>query len=287
MRVLYSLIMREGVPLSSSQDLGQNFVFIAFDTETTGKYPLEAEICEIAAVKFENGRVVDSFSSLIKPTQKMSEEVIKIHGITNEMVASAPMARDVIPRFHKFIGEDYLVAHHAPFDLGFVSVEFEKLGLSLPKTPVICSSRLSRNVIKDSPNHKLQTLIPHLGLTQGAAHRATDDAQACGELLLKCIEIGKIQTFDKLWSTQWGKLHWSDYSINDLRDKNQSLNVLVACIESKTQAILKYGTTSSHERFIEPMGLVRNPDGDFLIASDGQGIAKRFYLSKVVEVRRA
>lgn len=265
----------------------QNFTFIAFDTETTGRYPLESEICEIAAVKFTNGQVVDTFTSLIKPTAKMSDEVIKIHGITNEMVSEAPASELVLRKFHQFIGQDFLVAHHSPFDLGFISVEFEKLGLPFPQTPVICSSRLSRQVIKDSVNHKLQTLIPHLGLTQGAAHRATDDAQACGELLLKCIEIGQIHSMDMLWSLQGGKLFWADYSIDTLRNKSQSLNILVACIQSKAQAVLKYGSASSAERLIDPIGLVRSPDGDFLVASDGQGIGKRFYLSKVVEVRRA
>lgn len=265
-----------------------NLNFIAFDTETTGKYPIESEICEIAGVRFENGTVKDTFSALIKPSRPMSEEVIKIHGITNEMVADAPSIHEVIPKFHQYIGESTLVAHHAPFDLGFISVAFEDAGLRLPKTPVICSSRLSRNVIKDSVNHKLQTLIPHLGLTQGSAHRATDDAQACGELLLKCIERGAIENMEQLWTLQLGQLHWQDYSINALRDKNQSFNVLVACMQQRQPAVLKYGSPSAAERTIDPMGLVRNPDGDYLIATDGTQVQpKRFYLSKIVEVKRA
>lgn len=265
----------------------RDLTFIAFDTETTGKYPLESEICEIAGVKFVDGKPKDVFSSLIKPTRRMSDEVIKIHGITNEMVADAPPIAEAIRKFHAFIGETTLVAHHAPFDLGFVSIAFEDQGLSLPKTPVVCSSRLSRNVIKDSENHKLQTLIPHLGLTKGSAHRATDDAQACGELLLKCIERGNIEEMDTLWKLQVGKLFWSDYSMNALRDKSQSLNILVACILDKSQAIMKYGGASAHERTIDPIGLVRNPDGDYLMASDGTTpMPKRFYLSKITEVRR-
>lgn len=264
-----------------------NLTFIAFDTETTGKYPLESEICEIAGVKFVDGKPKDVFSSLIKPTRRMSDEVIKIHGITNEMVADAAPVDEVISKFHSFIGETTLVAHHAPFDLGFVSVAFENVGLSFPKTPVICSSRLSRNVIKDSENHKLQTLIPHLGLTKGSAHRATDDAQACGELLLKCIERGEIETMDTLWKLQVGKLHWADYSMNALRDKSQSLNILVACILDKSKAVMRYGSASADERNITPIGIVRSPDGDYLIADDGTTpMPKRFYLSKVAEVRR-
>lgn len=265
-----------------------NLHFIAFDTETTGKYPIESEVCEIAGVRFENGMVSNTFSTLIKPSRPMSEEVIKIHGITNEMVTDAPTMGEVIKKFHDYIGETTLVAHHAPFDLGFMAVEFEKAGLSLPRTPAICSSRLSRNVITDSINHKLQTLIPHLGLTRGAAHRATDDARACGELLLKCIERASIDSMEQLWKLQVGPLHWQEYSINSLRDKNQSLNVLVACMEQRQPAVLKYGSPSAAERIIDPIGLVRNPDGDYLVATDGtQTQPKRFYLSKIVEVKRA
>ncbi len=278
------IILQMGaLDVSFSKDL----TFIAFDTETTGRYPIESEICEIAAVKFVHGEVVETFSTLIKPQRKMSEEVIKIHGITNEMVSHAPTIEQQIKGFHSFIGETTLVGHHSPFDLGFIAIEFEKAGLRFPQTPVVCSSRLARAVIKDSVNHKLQTLIPHLGLTQGSAHRATDDAQACGELLLKCIEIGKLQSMEDIWRQQNGKLFWKDYSINDLRNQSQSMNVLVACIEARAQAVLKYGGPSSSERIIEPIGLVRNPDGDFLMATDGTGIAKRFYLSKIVEVKRA
>ncbi len=261
--------------------------FIAFDTETTGKYPIESEICEIAGVRFENGKVVDTFSQLIKPTRPMGQEVINIHGITNEMVENAPSIEQVIAKFHAFIGNTTLVAHHAPFDLGFVSYAFENAGLSLPTAPVVCSSRLSRTVIKDSVNHKLQTLIPHLGLFKGSAHRATDDAQACGELLLKCIERGEILSFEQLWQLQLGQLHWKDYSINALRDKSQSMNVLIACMQNRQPALLKYGSPSAAERTIDPIGLVRNPDGDYLIATDGtQTQPKRFYLSKIIEVKR-
>lgn len=260
--------------------------FIAIDTETTGKYPLESEICEIAGVKFKNGQRVDVFSSLIKPSLHMSDEVIKIHGITNEMVQDAPSIGDVIKKFHHFIGNDVLVAHHAPFDMGFIAVALENAGLSFPTTPVLCSSRIARNVIKDSLNHKLQTLIPHLGLTQGAAHRAEDDAHACGELLYKCIERSGAKTIDGLWSLQGGPLRWPDYSIHSLCDSSEGFNILVSAIYDKRQAYMCYGSDKAHERIVTPIGVVRNPDGDFLIASDGQPFAKRFYLSKIFNVRR-
>ena len=75
---------------------------IAMDTETTGKYPLESELCEIAAVKWRGGRIVDEYKTLIKPTYLMSDQVIAIHNITNEMVAKAPSIGEVIGGFLQF-----------------------------------------------------------------------------------------------------------------------------------------------------------------------------------------
>ena len=98
--------------------------FIAIDLETTGKYPLDAEICEMAAVKWQGGRVVEEFQTLVKPTQRTSEEVIRIHNITNEMVENAPRIEEKIGEFHRFISSGYVLAHHAPFDLGFLAIEF-------------------------------------------------------------------------------------------------------------------------------------------------------------------
>lgn len=265
-----------------------NSTFIGFDTETTGKYPIEAEICEIAAVKYKDGQIIDRFEALIKPRQRMSEEVIKIHGITNEMVASSPPIEDVIEGFHKFIQDGYLIAHHAPFDLGFIATVFEDKGLPLPTLPVICSSRLSRVVITDSENHKLQTLIPHLGLHRGSAHRALDDATACLELALHCFKKANLNTLEEIFATQGGALYWKDYSLEDLKFKSKSLMLLIDAMKTKGRVRLTYksGSQPGRERIIEPIGLVRNPDGDFFIAYDGNPYPKRFYVEKIAEITK-
>jgi DNA polymerase-3 subunit epsilon len=263
-----------------------NSIFIGFDTETTGRYPIESEICEIAAVKYQNGAVIDRFESLIKPRRPMGEEVIKIHGITNEMVQNAPSLKEVLPKFHQFIQDGTMIAHHAPFDLGFISVGFEECQLPLPTRPVICSSRLSRNVITDSENHKLQTLIKHLGLTQGAAHRAYDDAVACLHVALHCFEKAKLTTLDEVFEKQGGALYWKDYSMEELKFSSKSLGLLIEAMRLRTRVRMTYKGGSKRERVIEPIGLVRSPDGDFFVAYDDSPIAKRFYLNKLGEVTK-
>lgn len=262
--------------------------FTGFDIETSGKYPLESEICEIAAVKYKNGQLVDTFSTLVKPVHLMSAEVIGIHGITNEMVENSPRIHEVIADFRKFVEDTYLIAHHAPFDMGFLTVEMEKLNIPLPTLPVICSSRLSRKLIHDSPNHRLQTLIPHLGIKQGAAHRATDDARACLEVAMICIEKAKYTTLEQVFSAQDGALYWKDYSLDELKFKTKDLGLLIEGIQSRLQLKMTYKSNSGplRPRLIEPIGLVRNPDGDYLIAYDENPQPKRFYLSKIISVEK-
>ena len=273
----------------SNPDLFHDTVFIGFDTETSGKYPLESEVCEIGAVKYQNGKMIDTFQSLVKTKEPMSQEVIKIHGITNEMLASAPPMSQVIPQFHKFIQGGTLIAHHAPFDLGFLSVAMEDHGLTLPSLPVICSSRLSRNVIKDVPNHRLQTLVTSLGLHKGQAHRAHDDAQACLELALLCFKKSNAQSLDEVFKLQDGALYWKSYSMDDLANSSQNFLILIEAIKHKRDVKLTYksGNVPGRERDIKPLGLVRNPDGDFLVALDDSPIPKRFYLNKVHKIERS
>lgn len=257
--------------------------FVAIDVEATGAYPLEGEICEIAAVRWEGGQAVAEFQSLIKPTQAMSDFIIGIHGITNEMVAGAPAIREKISEFRDFIGNDILVAHHSPFDMGFLAVEFERSRLPLPEEPALCSSLISRKVITEAENHKLQTLIKTLNLNQGTAHRALDDAKGCVEVLQKCMErLGEEKTLRDLIDLQEKQLYWKNFSIDALL-RNENTRAIVNAIEKKKPVIIVYqGGSLKGERQITPRGIVRSPDGDWLAGVDENDTqVKRFYLGKI------
>ena len=170
------------------------FPIIAIDTETSGQYPIQDDLCELAAIKSVGGEIVDKKQFLVKPKEKMSDFVIGIHGITNEMVKDAPPISEVLSEFMDFVADGVIVGHHSPFDLGFLVYDMEKLGLSLPKYPAFCSSLISRNAIVGPPNHKLQTLVKYLNLEGGQDHRALDDAHACLQLLFKCFEKKSVET---------------------------------------------------------------------------------------------
>ncbi len=274
-------MLNQSLPWSDSK-------FIAFDLETTGKYPLDAEICEMAAVKWKDGEIVDTFQTLIRPIQPMSEEVIAIHNISNEMVSTAPSVCDKISEFHKFVGDGYLIAHHAPFDMGFLCWEFERARLLCPDWPVICTSLLSRAVISGVGDHRLQTLARHFAIDSGSAHRALDHAKTCLAVALKCFEaVGVHCTMMEIMSAQNRQLQWHDFSIEYLMEK-EIFRVLVRATLDKREVLMTYagGSKPGQIRRVFPLGIVRNPEGDFLVATEGDEVqTKRYFLDKVTAVR--
>lgn len=261
---------------------------IAIDLETTGKYPLDAEICEMAAVKWKNGQVVDVFQTLIKPSGAMSAEVIAIHNITNEMVVDAPCLSDKIVEFHRFVSDGWLMAHHAPFDMGFLSWEFERARLPLLVNPVLCTSLISRAVVTGVSDHRLQTLAKHYGIESGKAHRALDDAKTCLEVGLRCFAaVGSDCHINQLIEVQTRPLHWNHFSIEVLIEK-EVFRLLVRATLDKREVFLTYdgGSRPGQIRRVFPLGIVRNPDGDFLVATEGDEVqTKRYFLDKVSGAR--
>lgn len=261
-----------------------DLTFVAFDTETSGAYPIGNEIVEVGLVKWQAGQEVSSYERLIRPRKPMGEEVIKIHGITNEMVAEAPTIEAIIDDVVKFIGDGILIAHHAPFDLGFLVWEMEKFGYPLPTTAPLCSSLIARKMIKGSDNHKLQTLIKHLKIEAGPAHRAESDARACLEVALHCFKlIGEKATLRNILTVQGKDLAWKNYSINSIKG-NPDLRGIVEALEKDQDIEFVYmgGSRKGQIRRAYPQGIVRNPDGDYLAALCRlENQKKRFYLRDI------
>ena len=264
--------------------LWTEYPLVAFDTETSGAYPVGSDIVEFGAVKWFQGKEVDRLQILIKPREPMGDFVIGIHGITNEMVEKAPPMKEVIGQIHSFMKDSIGLAHHAPFDMGFIAFDFERYGLPLPSTPVFCTSLLSRNLIHGTENHKLQTLVKHLGIDGGAAHRAADDANACLHVGLKCLSLIGECSIQKVQEQQIKKLEWAYYSLTFSQSLASQVIRDALLSKSKVEIIYDKGSKSGKLRPIEPLGIVRNPDGDYLAAIcllDHQ--KKRFYLQHLKE----
>lgn len=260
--------------------------FVAFDTETSGAYPIGHDVVEFGAVKWFQGQEVGRLQFLLRPRELMSDFIIGIHGITNEMVATAPQMSEKIEEIHHFLKGSIVLAHHAPFDLGFLAVEFEKAKLSLPGEPALCTSLLSRKWISGVENHKLQTLVKHLQVDGGQAHRAYDDAKSCLQVALACFEkMGPDATLRGAIESQGKNLWWRDYSL--LFQTEEKIKVLIEAIVNKKHVDLIYqgGSRKGETRRLTPIGIVRNPDGDFLQAHCPQEqSAKRYYLNRIRDV---
>lgn len=263
----------------------KDYTFVAFDTETSGQYPIVDDIVEIGMVKWQNGKEIDRYQTLLKPTKPMGDFVIGIHGITNEMVEDAPLIKDKINEIHQFLEGCVVIAHHAPFDLGFLSNEFEKYGKSLPKETAICTSLLSRAVIQ-SPNHKLQTMVAYLGLEHEQAHRAESDARACLQLAFHCMnKVGENATLKSIIKKQGKMLSWHNYSLKSLEQNQKWRGIMEALHQNKNvEFVYDSGSHKGKPRKAKPLGIVRNPDGDYFPAMCFiDNTVKRFYLNKVTE----
>lgn len=263
------------------------YTYIAFDTETSGAYPVGFDVVEFGAVKWFKGEEVGRLQMLLKPRELMSDFIIGIHGITNEMVLEAPTMSDKVREIHEFFKGAVVMAHHAPFDLGFMAIDFEKAQLPLPPEPALCTSLLSRKWIHGVDNHKLQTLVKHLKIDGGQAHRAYDDAKACLQVGLACFEkMPPGTTLAGAIKSQGKNLWWKDYSLSALNDSK--FKTLIEAIQTKKDVDMCYegGSSRGETRRVTPIGIVRNPDGDYLQAfCHKDQSAKRYYLNRISDVQ--
>lgn len=263
-----------------------DLTLVAFDTETTGPYPVKDDIVEFGAVKWKNGEEVERIEFLFKPKNKMSDFNISIHGITNEMVEDKPPIKEHIQEIRNFFKDTVAIAHHAPFDLGFVTFDFEKNQLSLPPEPVLCTSLISRRVIYGVENHKLQTLIKHFQFPSLAAHRAYEDARACMFVFHEAMKkLNPDVTLEEVIDVQTKKLFWNNYSL--FPSPTTEIHILIQAIETNKSIQMVYGrgNKKNEVRTLQPLGIVRSPDGDYLQAFDPiENRAKRFLLEFVKDV---
>ncbi len=157
--------------------------FTVVDLETTGATPGFCKITEIGAVRVEDGREVDTFSSLVNPGIPISEMITGITGIDDAIVADAPPIETVLPRFAAFAAGSVLVAHNAPFDLGFLDYELGRLQRCTFPRPALDTLRLARKLCPQQ-RCSLSALSYRYDTRVKPIHRALQDAQATAELLL-------------------------------------------------------------------------------------------------------
>lgn len=193
------ILMSKSIEFSSFMN---NQTFVAFDTETTGLWAPSHRIVELGAVKFSlKSGSVEQFQALVDPKRDIPEEVIKIHGITNEMVAGSDPIGPVLQSFIEFCPPNaILIAHNASFDISFVASEFERNDMSMPPFPILDTIDLYRIFHPGQQSYSLLSLVKSFGLADSQSHRALADAIYVQKLFQHCgDQLSSIQTAEKLF----------------------------------------------------------------------------------------
>lgn len=172
-----------------------NVTFVAFDTETTGYAGGDHRIVELGAVKFRNGEIIEEKNWLINPGRYIPYFARQVHGINNDMVKKSPTFAQMYPEFLEFIDGAVLVAHNAPFDVGFIREETVRNQLQAPTNPVINSLSLFRSWYPEANSHSIEPLTDHLALEKGTFHRATDDSRYIAHIIHHKVESRKGRRF--------------------------------------------------------------------------------------------
>ncbi|QQB74806.1 PolC-type DNA polymerase III [Fusobacterium canifelinum] len=202
--------------------------FVVFDIETTGLNSHTNEIIEIGAVKIKAGRIVDRYSQLINPGRPIPYHITEITSITDEQVANEPKIDEVIGKFVDFVGDAVLVAHNAPFDMGFIKRDIKKyLNIDL-ECSVIDTLQMARDLFPDLKKYGLGDLNKTLGLALEKHHRAVDDSQATANMFIIFLDKYK----------EKGLEYMKDINVGfEVNVKKQSLKNIMVLV--KTQDGLK------------------------------------------------
>ena len=174
--------------------------FIAFDIETTGLDSERDRITEIGAVRYIRGEIGERFQSFVDPGMHIPSNITQLTGITDNDVKGAPKIGDALKSFLDFVGSSPLCAHNADFDMGFISKNCEREGITLNATS-LDTLVMAQNLLPELKKYKLDIVAAHLGLPEFNHHRAVDDAVTVANMLVKFFETlqnSGINTVDRI-----------------------------------------------------------------------------------------
>ena len=171
---------------NQNQDLDADYV--VFDLETTGFSPETNRIIEIGAVKVQNGKIVDKFSTFVNPQVPIPFRIEQLTSINDSMVIDAPVIADILPEFMKFCEGCVMVAHNADFDMSFIKKNCQRLDIPCKPT-IVDTVALARVLLPNLNRFKLDTVAKALGVSLENHHRAVDDAGCTAEIFVKFIEM--------------------------------------------------------------------------------------------------
>ena len=182
------------------------YIFVDFEMNPVSeKFPeikkqCKREIIEIGAVKVQNGKIVDKFSTFVNPQVPIPFRIEQLTSINDSMVIDAPVIADILPEFMKFCEGSIMVAHNAEFDMSFIKKNCDRQGISYDFT-IGDTMTLAQLLLPNLNRFRLDTVAKAIGVHLGNHHRAVDDAACTADIFLKFIEMLKergIHTLDEV-----------------------------------------------------------------------------------------
>ena len=164
--------------------------YVVFDIETTGFSAVTDRIIEIGAVKVEDGKITDKFSTFVNPKRPIPFRITELTSITDEMVIGSPDIETILPQFIDFIGDAVLVAHNASFDVGFIEQNCKRQKIETDFT-YVDTVALARVLLPALNRFKLDTVAKALNISLENHHRAVDDAGCTAEIFVKFVQMLK------------------------------------------------------------------------------------------------
>ena len=199
---------------------------IVLDTETTGLDFTRERLVEFAAVRLENGKIVDEYQTLINPQQHIRKSSIAIHGITQEMVEDAPTEEEAMPKILEFIGDYPIVAHNAIFDYSFLNEAKLRTTGEKMENPRIDTQVMFREIAPDLESHGLEALTQRFNVELKNHHRAMADT------------MGLAMAYPKLKKLYLQRLDWQKKqlpNVDYLFDRYLRIQQSIATMQAELQ----------------------------------------------------
>ncbi len=238
-----------------------NPIYSFFDTETTGFDPYwdGHRVIQAAVLRARGGEVIDTFDSLVNPGRSIPDETISIHGITGEMVESAPTFDLVLPPLLDRLRGTMVVIHNAPFDLAFLDQGIREYGLDPEALTIVDTLEIARRHLS-FPGNALRKISRYYGIESPLPHRATYDVEILRQVFDRFVEELEIETVDDLMAL-------SGVYRTTIGEKATPPDFWQAAIASSAAVTITYQSrTGSTERVIEPIGYQERSGRQYLIA---------------------
>lgn len=266
------------------QPLGDT-AFAVFDVETTGLHPAYGHrVCEVACLRIQNGQEIARFESLVDPKRPISAGAFHVNHITAKMLAGAPAFEEVAEPLLALMAGAAIVAHNAPFDLGFLAAELEIVGLPPPEGVIVDTLALVRRLYLFASN-SLPAVAAAMAIDTGTAHRAMSDVETTGHVLGRILhdiqERWGATTLGELIAFQGGLIPYPYARAVPLPP------TIAEALDSRGRVRMRYVNAAGQEtiRTIQPLRVREDRGYQYMVAFCYlKGEQRTFRLDRIIEM---